>query len=143
MGEHHVIVHKVIELFGLNLSITNFVVILWLGAVFTFLFLVGAARCMKEDGSGRFANLVESMLDFVRLHEVREASRAVLFHRYGLFLHLVQQPHRPDSRSRLLSCGHEQSQCHCRAGHYRIPCRPGRGREAARSDVLREAAFPA
>ncbi len=66
MGEHHVIVHKVIQLFGLNLSITNFVVILWLGALFTFIFLVGAARCMKADGTGRFANLVESMLDFVR-----------------------------------------------------------------------------
>src|ERR1039457_4186145 len=66
MGEHHVIVHKMIELFGLNLSITNFVVILWLGGLFTFLFLVGAARCMKEDGTGRFANLVESMLEFVR-----------------------------------------------------------------------------
>src|ERR1039458_9354432 len=66
MGEHHVTVHKMIELFGLNLSITNFVVIIWLAALLTFLFLVGAARCMKEDGSGRFANLVESMLDFVR-----------------------------------------------------------------------------
>ena len=66
MGEHHVIVHRMIELFGLNLSITNFVVILWLGGLFTFLFLVGAARAMKEDGTGRFANLVESMLEFVR-----------------------------------------------------------------------------
>jgi F-type H+-transporting ATPase subunit a len=66
MGEHHVIVHKMIELFGLNLSITNFVVILWLAALLTFLFLVGAARAVNETGTGRFANLVESMLDFVR-----------------------------------------------------------------------------
>ena len=36
MGEHHVIVHKTIELFGLNLSITNFVVILWLAASWIF-----------------------------------------------------------------------------------------------------------
>jgi F-type H+-transporting ATPase subunit a len=66
MGEHHVIVHIPIELFGLNLSITNFVVILCLGSLLTFLFLVGAARAVKVTGTGRFPNLVEAMLDFVR-----------------------------------------------------------------------------
>jgi F-type H+-transporting ATPase subunit a len=66
MGEHHVVVHKIISLYGINLSITNFVVILWLAALATFLFLVGAAYVMNETGSGRFANLVEAMLDFVR-----------------------------------------------------------------------------
>jgi F-type H+-transporting ATPase subunit a len=66
MGEHHVIVHIPIELFGLNLSITNFVVILCLGSLLTFLFLVGAARAVNVTGVGRFPNLVEALLDFVR-----------------------------------------------------------------------------
>ena len=66
MGEHHVIVHIPIELFGLNLSITNFVVILCLATVLTFLFLVGAARAVNVTGTGRFPNLVEAMLEFVR-----------------------------------------------------------------------------
>lgn len=66
MGEHHVIVHIPIVLFGLNLSITNFVVIICLGALLTFLFLVGAARAVNVTGTGRFPNLVEAMLDFVR-----------------------------------------------------------------------------
>ena len=66
MGEHHVIVHMPIILFGLNLSITNFVVIICLGALLTFLFLVGAARAVNVTGTGRFPNLVEAMLDFVR-----------------------------------------------------------------------------
>jgi F-type H+-transporting ATPase subunit a len=66
MGEHHVIVHMPIVLFGLNLSITNFVVIICLGALLTFLFLVGAARAVNVTGTGRFPNLVEAMLDFVR-----------------------------------------------------------------------------
>jgi F-type H+-transporting ATPase subunit a len=66
MGEHHVIVHIPIELFGLNLSITNYVVIICLGALLTFLFLVGAARAVNVTGTGRFPNLVEAMLGFVR-----------------------------------------------------------------------------
>ena len=66
MGEHHVIVHVPIEMLGINLSITNFVVMLWLGAALTFLLLVGAARAVRVTGEGRFANLVEALLDFVR-----------------------------------------------------------------------------
>src|SRR5437667_10372883 len=66
MGEHHVIVHIPIQWFGLNLSVTNFVVILCLAAGLTFLFLVGAARAVTVTGEGRLPNLVESLLDFVR-----------------------------------------------------------------------------
>jgi len=66
MGEHHVIVHIPIELFGLNLSVTNFVVILCLASLLTFLFLAGAARAVTITGMGRFPNLVEALLDFVR-----------------------------------------------------------------------------
>ena len=65
MGEHPVIVHIPIEWFGLNLSITNSVVVIWLGAVLTFMFLVGAARAINATGAGRFPNLVEALLDFV------------------------------------------------------------------------------
>jgi len=66
MGEHHVIVHLPLVLFGINLSITNFVVTVCLAAVLTFLFLVGAAWTVRVTGTGRFPNLVESLLDFVR-----------------------------------------------------------------------------
>jgi F-type H+-transporting ATPase subunit a len=66
MGEHHVIVHVPIQLLGINLSITNYVVMLWLAAALTFLLLVGAARVVTVAGEGRFANLVEALLDFVR-----------------------------------------------------------------------------
>jgi F-type H+-transporting ATPase subunit a len=66
MGEHHVIVHFPLELFGLNVSVTNFVVILCLASVLTFLFLAGAASAIKMTGAGRFPNLVEALLDFVR-----------------------------------------------------------------------------
>ena len=66
MGEHHIIVHVPIQMFGINLSITNFVVMLFLAAGFTFLFLVGAARALQPTGEGRFPNLVESVLEFVK-----------------------------------------------------------------------------
>ena len=66
MGEHHVFVHLPIDLFGVNLSITNFVVILWLAAAATFVFLAGAAYAVNVTGQGRFPNLVEALLDFVR-----------------------------------------------------------------------------
>ena len=66
MGEHHIITHIPIQMLGINLSITNFVVILWLAAALTFLFLVGAARAMNLTGTGRFPNLAESLLEFVR-----------------------------------------------------------------------------
>ena len=66
MGEPRVIVHIPIELFGLNLSVTNFVVILCLASLLTFLFLAGAAAAIKMTGAGRFPNLVEALLDFVR-----------------------------------------------------------------------------
>jgi F-type H+-transporting ATPase subunit a len=66
MGEHHVIVHTPLGLFGLNLSVTNFVVMLWVAAVLTFVFLVGAAWALRPTGEGRFPNMVEAMLEFVR-----------------------------------------------------------------------------
>jgi F-type H+-transporting ATPase subunit a len=66
MGEPHVIVHIPFQLFGLNLSVTNFVVILCLAALLTFLFLAGAARAVNMTGMGRLPNLVESLLEFVR-----------------------------------------------------------------------------
>src|SRR6266404_2066537 len=66
MGEHHIITHVPIQLFGINLSITNFVVMLFLAAILTFLFLAGAAWSLRPTGEGRFANLVEALLEFVR-----------------------------------------------------------------------------
>jgi F-type H+-transporting ATPase subunit a len=66
MGEHHIITHIPIQMLGINLSITNYVVILWLAAVLTFLFLAGAARAISLTGTGRFPNLAESLLEFVR-----------------------------------------------------------------------------
>jgi len=66
MGEQHPIVHVPIQLFGLNLSITNYVVMLWLAAALTFLFLAGAACVVRVTGEGRFSNLVEALLEFVR-----------------------------------------------------------------------------
>jgi F-type H+-transporting ATPase subunit a len=66
MGEHHVIVHIPLQLFGINLSVTNFVVILCLASLLTFLFLVSAARAVNVTGTGRLPNLAESLLDFVR-----------------------------------------------------------------------------
>ena len=53
-------------MFGLNLSLTNYVVMLWLAAALTFLFLAGAARALRVTGEGRFSNLVEALLEFVR-----------------------------------------------------------------------------
>lgn len=66
MGEHHAIVHIPFQAFGVNLSVTNYVVMLWLAACLTFLFLVGAARAVSVTGTGRYPNLAEAMLEFVR-----------------------------------------------------------------------------
>ena len=66
MGEHHEIVHFALNVGGVDLSITNNVVMLWLASALTFLFLVGAARAVTVTGTGRLPNLVEAMLDFVR-----------------------------------------------------------------------------
>jgi F-type H+-transporting ATPase subunit a len=66
MGEQHIIVHVPIQWFGINLSITNFVVMLFVGAGLTFLFLVGAAMALRPTGEGRFPNMVEAMLEFIR-----------------------------------------------------------------------------
>jgi F-type H+-transporting ATPase subunit a len=66
MGEHHVVVHVPIQLFGIDLSITNSVVMLFLTSLLTFLLLALAARAVKTSGEGRFANLVEALLEFVR-----------------------------------------------------------------------------
>jgi F-type H+-transporting ATPase subunit a len=66
MGERHEIVHFALNIGGIDLSITNNVVMLWLAAACTFVFLVGAARTVTVTGAGRLANLVEALLDFVR-----------------------------------------------------------------------------
>lgn len=66
MGEHHVIVHIPLVLFGLNVSITNFVVMLLAAAGLTFLFLVGAAQALRPTGEGRYPNMVEALLGFVK-----------------------------------------------------------------------------
>lgn len=66
MGEHHNIIHVPIQWGGINLSITNSVVMLWLAALLTLLFLGLAARALKTTGEGRFPNLVEALLEFVR-----------------------------------------------------------------------------
>jgi len=66
MAEPHIFVHVPIQLFGLNLGITNFVVMLLLAATLTFLFLAGAAWALRPTGEGRFPNLVEALLEFVR-----------------------------------------------------------------------------
>jgi F-type H+-transporting ATPase subunit a len=73
MGEQHIIVHVPIQLFGINLSITNLVIMLFVAAGLTFLFLVGAAMALRPTGEGRFPNTVEAILEFVR-ENVTDAS---------------------------------------------------------------------
>ena len=51
---------------GLDLSVTNSVVMLWIAAALTFVVLFLGARWVKPTGEGRFANLIEAMLDFLR-----------------------------------------------------------------------------
>jgi F-type H+-transporting ATPase subunit a len=51
---------------GLNLSITNTVVMLWVAAVLTFVVLFAGARLVRPTGEGRFANLIEALLDFLK-----------------------------------------------------------------------------
>jgi len=50
----------------LDLSITNTVVMLWVAALLTFVVLFAGARLLRPTGEGRFANLVESLMDFLR-----------------------------------------------------------------------------
>jgi F-type H+-transporting ATPase subunit a len=66
MGEPHVIVHIPLQLFGLNLSVTNIVVMLWIAVLLSFLLLAGAAWAVSSTGAGRLPNLVESLLEFIR-----------------------------------------------------------------------------
>jgi len=66
MGEHHIITHLPIHALGINLSITNVVVMLMVAAGLTFLFLFGAARALRPTGEGRLANLAEALLGFVQ-----------------------------------------------------------------------------
>jgi len=55
-----------LQLGGLNLNITNTVVMLWVAAALTFIVLLAGARLVRPTGEGRFANLVEAMLDFLK-----------------------------------------------------------------------------
>ena len=140
MGEPHVIVHIPLVLFGLNLSITNFVVGLCLATVLTFLFLVGAARAVNVTGSGRFPNLVEAMLDFVR-ENISDAfmghhGSVVPVRRHGLFLHPVQQSSRLGADSRLFPRADEQFERDGDDGDHGIPHRAGRRHQGARVQIL-------
>lgn len=51
---------------GLNLSITNTVVMLWVAAALTFTVLLAGARLVRPTGEGRLPNLVEALLDFLK-----------------------------------------------------------------------------
>jgi F-type H+-transporting ATPase subunit a len=51
---------------GLDLNITNTVVMLWVAAVLTFVVLLAGARLLKPTGEGRLPNMVEAMLDFLK-----------------------------------------------------------------------------
>jgi F-type H+-transporting ATPase subunit a len=51
---------------GLNLSVTNTVVMLWIAAGLTFAILLAGAVLVRPTGEGRMANLVEAMLEFLQ-----------------------------------------------------------------------------
>ena len=51
---------------GLDLSITNTVLMMWIAAALTFVVLMGAAVLVRPTGEGRFANMVEAMLEFLK-----------------------------------------------------------------------------
>jgi F-type H+-transporting ATPase subunit a len=55
-----------LEMCGVNFSITNTVVMLWVAAALTFVVLMAGARLVRPTGEGRFANLVEAMLEFLK-----------------------------------------------------------------------------
>jgi F-type H+-transporting ATPase subunit a len=66
MGGHHDIIYFPLHIGGIDLSITNKVVMLWLAAALTAAFLIGAARALKPTGEGRLSNMAEALMDFVR-----------------------------------------------------------------------------
>jgi len=70
MGGHPHFVHIPIHIGGLDLSVTNAVVTLWLAAAFTFLLLWAGARRLASSTvvTGKFANLVDAMVEFVRVN---------------------------------------------------------------------------
>src|SRR5439155_19122393 len=47
------IVHFQLSLGGIDLSVTNYVVMLWLASALTFVILAGAARAVSVAGAGR------------------------------------------------------------------------------------------
>ncbi len=53
------------KVFGIDLSITNEVVLLWLGAIVTFLLAVAACRGREAATRGRFRNLFEMLVEMV------------------------------------------------------------------------------
>ena len=58
----------------MNLSVTHEVIMVWIAAGLTLLVLVAGARLIRASQvvTGRFANLVESMVDFVRENIAKE-----------------------------------------------------------------------
>jgi F-type H+-transporting ATPase subunit a len=51
---------------GIDLSVTNTIVMLWLAAALTFGLLLAGAVLVRPTGEGRLANLVESLLEFLK-----------------------------------------------------------------------------
>jgi len=51
---------------SLDLSITNTVVMLWIAAALTFVALLAGARLVRPTGEGRFANMIEALLEFLK-----------------------------------------------------------------------------
>src|SRR5437660_494333 len=71
MGGHPHFVHFPIQIGGLDLSVTNAVVTLWLAALLTiFVLWLGARRIATANG--RFATLVETLVEFVRTNIAEE-----------------------------------------------------------------------
>lgn len=69
--ERHVLV-PVPPVFGIDLSITNEVVLLWVAALVTFVLLAFACRRRSLLARGLFQNLFEAMVEFVETQIVRE-----------------------------------------------------------------------
>lgn len=68
----HVLV-RLPPIFGVDMSVTNHVVLLWLAAAVTFVVLFLGCRRRGPVASGWFANMVEALVEFVDREVVRES----------------------------------------------------------------------
>lgn len=70
---HHFELHPIVEihLFGLDVSITKAVVMMWIACSLVFVFLLLGGRRAKLVPSG-FQNLVEALVDFLRTNLILE-----------------------------------------------------------------------